>query len=285
VEAELVKRGSFELMSYPDSQKIVKQLNGELEHTIDYKYGLHNTLLKGADVEKKYLEGVCVINPGANACIPGYGAHLATRYLGFQDVSPSIPGIVVTCALFLTHLTLTESMTAFQTNFFPGIKDSDKTWGIYNLQIFLWSTLPVTATIGFLDQLAHQFKATEHLPPYFENRDVAALCMSAFIPGGGLFFKGYRLAGWAYYFAEMALLGYGTYVYDQKNRNNNYMYAFIAVGVVKLAEIFNAYFIKSSYAFYNNEKNRGTDRNPVSFNITPPAGNGLALGFSVSYGF
>jgi hypothetical protein len=146
-------------------------------------------------------------------------------------------------------------MTRFQGNFYPWVRDSDKPARVQNLQIFLWSTIPLTFSAGYFDQLAYQFHRTEYLPPFFLYRDNMAAFLSAVVPGGGLFYKGYRLPGWGYFFTEMSLAGYAVYNWDRGNRGR---YALSAAGIIKLLEIVNAYLIPSSYRFFNLEVDRST---------------------------
>ena len=261
----------FEILTYPKIYKVIKQINDDIHFNTEHKYGLKNTLLKKRNVTKKYMQGVCVINPGANFCLPGYGSHLATRYLGFKKISPSIPGVVMTSTLSLVHMTLTPMMTGFN----KGVKYDDHSKSIWDLQIFMWSTLPLVWTVGYLDQLAHQFRMTKHLPPFFYYRNVTAMIFSFFIPGGGLFYKGYRLAGWVYYLTEMSLLSYAVYSSQQKDV---LMYTLLAFSGVKLIELINAFFIKPAFDFYNFEKRRKIRKNSISFGIIPtPDGSIFAL--------
>ncbi len=91
-----------------------------------------------------------------------------------------------------SHFLLPELLAGFKINFFPWKEDSDKTEKMQNLQTFLWFSLPVTFSVAYMDQLAHQFAVTEHVPPFFNDRDNAAAIFSLFLPGGGLYYKGYR---------------------------------------------------------------------------------------------
>lgn len=266
---------SFSLKLYPEIKPIVKQIDDDIHYNTEYKYGLKNTLLKGTDPKKRYMQGICVINPGANFCLPIYGTHLSTRYLGFKKISPSIPGLVMTSSLFVLHFMLTPFITGFKEGL-------DQPKPIWDLQIFLWSTLPLTFTIGYLDQLAHQFAITEHLPPFFKHRNMAATVISLFVPGGGMFYKGYRLAGWTFYLAEMSLLGYAIYEIDNKEKS---MYTFIALGCVKLIELLTTYFVKTSYDFYNFEKSRDTKKSSVSFQLRQSGNEEQIYALGIKYVF
>jgi hypothetical protein len=103
--------------------------------------------------------------------------------------------------------------------------------------------------VAYLDQLAYQMKRHRYLPPFFENRNLAALGISAVIPGGGLFYKGHRMLGWGFYITEMGLLGAGLYrLYDPDGK-----YIFIALGALKAAELITAFFVPTGYPFFNRE--------------------------------
>jgi len=121
-----------------------------------------------------------------------------------------------------------------------------------DLQKFLWATLPVTFSVAYMDQLAYQFTSTEHLPPFFKDKDNMAAVFSLFIPGGGLFYKGHRLAGWSFYFSEMMTAAYAVY----NNESKPGKYALYVLGAIKLFDIIYAYFSTPSYSFFNLEKER-----------------------------
>ena len=74
--------------------------------------------------------------------------------------------------------------------------------------------------MAFLDQLAHQFKTNNVLPPFFMNRNETALVLSLLIPGGGMFYKGHRLPGWGFYLSEMFLAGFCVYTKDDKEKGD-----------------------------------------------------------------
>jgi hypothetical protein len=259
------------LSVYPDYKRLVRDMEKEIDFYANYKYALNESELKGDNPEKRFIKGICIINIGASLVVPGYGAYLATGYMGVKEGKADVAGIVVSAALILTHYTLTECMTGFKSNFFPWIRDNDKTVQVQNLQIFLWSTLLTTFTVSFLDQLAYQYRQTQHLPPFFLKRDLAAAALSLFVPGGGLFYKGYRIAGWCFYTAEMALAGYGSYSWG---RGQGYLYVFSAMALVKLADIICAYLITPSYPVYRIEQERQPARTTFSFNVFPSEDGG-----------
>jgi hypothetical protein len=254
------------LAVYPSYKKSVREMEREIDFHTNNKYALKDIELNGDNPEKRFMKGICLINLGASFVAPGYGAYLSAGYMGLKDGKPCIASIVVSAVIILNHYLLTEFMTGFTTNFFPWIQDSDKTDQVQNLQIFLWSTLFTTFTVSFLDQLACQYRQLEHLPPFFLKRDIAAATLSLFVPGGGLFFKGYRAGGWAFYVAEMALAGYGSYYWGMDQR---YIYAFSALAVIKLVDIICAYFINTSYPVYLFEQERQSSRTTLSFNVLP----------------
>lgn len=270
------------IRSYPSVKGIVREIRERIDYNTNYKYGISSSGAQGIDHEKKFAQGICLINPGTNACIPGYGSFLSTSYLGFRQTTPSIPGIVFSSLLIVTHFLLPEYMTGFKINFFPGVMDRDKTRDMNNLQIFLWSTLPVTASVAYLDQLAHQFTANNVLPPFFMNRNEAALVLSTLIPGGGLFYKGHRLPGWSFYLSEMFLAGFCVYTKDDHKK---VMWGGITLGAVKFIELVTAYFCKPSFFFFNLEQEGAISQASLSLNIEP-SGSGEPLyrvGMSLRY--
>lgn len=239
----------------PDAEEGAAVIVSAIERNTISNYGLGTTLLKNENAEHRYVEGLCIINPGGNLCLPGYGAFLATEYLRFQNTRPDAPGIAVSASAFLVHLTLPSAATGFKCNFFPWERDSDKSEAMQRLHIFLWGTIPFNFSVAYMDQLAHLFHTTEHLPPFFEDRNTMAAFMSFIIPGGGMFYKGYRFAGWCYYFSEIGLGGYSVYNWENGNRGK---IALGALGVIKLVDILNAALIGPSYSFFTSEMDRGT---------------------------
>jgi hypothetical protein len=238
---------------FPKTGGIIDEIEERISQNAELGYGLSNTLLKGEYPEKRMIEGICIINMGGNVCLPGYGAYLSTHYLGFKDARPDVTGIVLSSSMVALHFAVPEFLTGFRINFFPWESDRDKTGDMQNLQVFLWATVPLTFSVAYMNQLAYQFHKNEILPPFFGDRDAAASAFSLFIPGGGLFYKGYRFGGWCYYFSEMILAGYGVYYYDNGMRGT---YALTALGVIKLIELLHAYLIEPSYGFYRLETER-----------------------------
>jgi hypothetical protein len=238
----------IQIKIFPDIDKVINELDDDVSRNTVSKYELDAA-------EKKLVEGICVINMCSNVCIPGYGASLSIGYLGFKDPKADWPGITLSMSIIAMQFLLPELMTDFKINFLPWKQDSDKTDKMQDLQKFLWVSLPVTFSVAYLDQLAYQFTSTEHLPPFFKDKDNMAAVFSLFIPGGGLFYKGHRLAGWSFYFSEMITAAYAVY----NNESNSGKYALYALGAIKLFDIIYAYLSTPSYSFYNLEKERMTE--------------------------
>ena len=106
-----------------------------------------------------------------------------------------------------------------------------------------------------MDQLAIQFSTTEHVPPFFSDKDNVAAIFSLLLPGGGSFYKGNRITGWSFYFSEMITAGFGIYNYKESSGK----YYFYALGAIKIIDIIYAYLAKPSYAFYNFENERSIE--------------------------
>ncbi|MFC1669999.1 hypothetical protein ACFL20_06360 [Spirochaetota bacterium] len=278
------KDGNIILKIYPKTDNIKKKIEKRIDNNVIYKYGLKNTLLKGSNPEKKFVQATCIYNIGSNICVPAYGAFLTTGWLGFQSKSSSIPGMAASSTLIFLHLMMPEFLSGFKTNFLPFIKAKDKKYTREKqLEYFLWASLPVTFSVAFFDQLAYQMHKTEHVPPFYGHKDVTALALSALIPGGGLFYKGYRILGWAYYLSEMTLASYC--IYSIEDNDNKWMYILSALGGLKLIELINAYFINPSYDFEKIEKERGTIRSYISISVRPQVDGLVSLGLSMNYKF
>jgi hypothetical protein len=119
------------------------------------------------------------------------------------------------------------------------------------------------------------------LPPLFEDRNYMAGFLSAVVPGGGMFYKGYRHYGWGFYLTELGLASYGV-----KNRGHkNGKYALIALGAVKGLEILTSIIIDPSYRYFRNEYDAGRTTN-YSFGIFPNENNSeLCYSFKIDYMF
>lgn len=270
------------IQKYPSYKVLARELGGQIEYNTNHKYSLATIGTPGQNPEKKFTTGMCIVNPGANVCLPGYGSYLSTSYMGFKNTSPSVGGIIFSSLLIVTHFILPEAMTNFKINFVPGIMDRDKTITMNNLQIFCWATVPLTVSVAFLDQLAYQFKINEALPPFFMNRDETALALSIFIPGGGMFYKGYRLPGWSFYLSEMFLAGFCVYTKDSRKK---VMYGGIALGGVKLIEFIATYFAPPSFNFFKFETEGKINPAALSMNIDPTETGDLVykVGLTCSY--
>jgi hypothetical protein len=250
-EAKNLKKSDvLDIEVFPNISRTISNLDDKIEKNIVKTYATSEKLLKKQNDESRCIIATCLINPGGTACLGGYGAFLSTYYLGFQNPAPAIDGIVISTIAYATQLLLIPSLANFQSNFFPWIRDGDKTERQQHLHVFLWSTIPLTFSSAFFDQLAYQCHRTEVLPPFFLYHDNAALFLSSVIPGGGLFYKGYRYTGWAYYIAEMALASYSTYYWNAGKRGT---YAFVAVLALKMTELVHAYCISPAYRFFTNE--------------------------------
>jgi len=281
--ASLPKAMRFAILQYPSISGIVEELDDRIDYNTNYRYSIASAAGgEGQEPEKKFTESMCLINLGANACLPGYGSFLSTSYLGFKKTTPSIPGIVFTSLLIVTHFILPECMTKFKINFFPGVMDKDKTSDMNHLQIFLWSTLPLTVSVAFMDQLAYQLTTNNVLPPFFMKKDETALMLSIFIPGGGMFYKGYRLPGWGFHLSEMFLAGFCVYT---KNEKKKVVWGGITLGGVKVIELMTAFFCKPAYKFFNLEKEGQIERASLSMDIHPSETGNLIYCLGLSYNY
>ncbi len=263
ISSGMVLTGTVKVNEKP----LVRELDAALEKQILRRYGAEYTLMKRNDPEKRMLEGACIINPGANFCLPGYGAHLATGYLGFKDLKPHVPGVVATATLMVMHFTLTEMLTGFKSNFAPWVQDGDKSDGMKNLHIFLWASLPLTMSAGWLDQLAFQYRKSNTLPPYFRDHDRAAAAMSFFCPGAGLFYKGYSLTGWGYYGFEMSLASLTAWYGGKKGKT--WVYLLGGLGGLKILEMIHAWLATPDFPVYRYEKDLPKEHAVFSFMMRP----------------
>jgi hypothetical protein len=95
-------------------------------------------------------------------------------------------------------------------------------------------------------------------------KNETALVLSMIIPGGGMFYKGWRTPGWSFYLSEMFLAGFCIYTKDEKKK---VMYGGIALGGVKLIELVTAFFCKPSFGFFNIEKEGNIQQASLSMDI------------------
>lgn len=210
-------------------------------------------LLKGDSDSKRAIEACCVVNPFGNILLPGYGAFLATHYLGFTHTEPRWEGVYTGAAVVMMQLGLVPALGKGQVNFFPWIQDRDKTDAQYRLHVYLWATLPVTYTVAFFDQLAYAYERHRYLPPFFADKDVMAVLVSAIVPGGGLFYKGNRLWGYGYWLSEFTLGGVVAY----KQAGNRNILLGILAGI-KVVELFHAWLATPAYMVYSYELSHNT---------------------------
>jgi hypothetical protein len=233
---------------FPDTAAKIKNLNGSIEREVFSRYAAENTVLSGVPFpEKRFVESIVIINPFANLILPGFGSYLSTSYMGFKNPEPSYAGIAAAFAMETYQLGYVPYKTKWNGNFFPWINDSDKSPETVRYHKFLWGTLPLTWSVAFCDQLAYQYQRTSTLPPLFENRNQTAFILSVIIPGGGLFYKGYRLAGWSFYLTEFSLAGY----YMSHKGDAGARYALYGAGIVKGIECLSAVLLPPSYRVFS----------------------------------
>ena len=245
-------------------------------------FGAENTIQKGVpDPEKRFIEGVLVVSMGGSLILPAYGSFLSTYYMGFKNPEPAYGGLLMSASLEFGALLYTPFTTekASWRSYVP-IRSSDKSKRDLRLQKYLWSTVPFTFAVTYCDQLSYQYELRKVLPPLFEHPDRTASVLSIFIPGGGFFYKGYRVAGWGAYCSELALGGYAVSEFGSKKSRN----ALIALGVVKIVEIFSSAMISSSYDFYKREYDKSSN-STFSFNIFPDQNGKMEyfMGYTVSF--
>ena len=213
----------------------------------------------GFNSEKRFAEGICFMNMCTSPCLPGYASYLSTDYMGVKK-APNTMVIILSLGIFIAQTCTIEFMTGFTSNIFPWNRDSDKSERMQDLHIFLWSSIPMTFGASYIDQLTYQLKLANKLPPFFKHKDEAALMFSLFIPGGGLFYKGYSFAGWGYHITELSLVSYGIYNYNKDSGR----YALYGAAALKLIELIHAYIAKTDYDYYNMEKDRSFNDVSVS---------------------
>jgi len=234
---------------YPDNDAYTDMLEEMiLENTIT-RYGTDTLLDKRKGGAQELIIATCLVNQGASFCVPGYGSFLSMNYLGIENPDPNWTVVGLTMLLTAGHLALPSAVTGFEINFFPWIRDSDKTRGMERLQWFLWCTIPLTFTVSYYSQLSEQYGAKGLLPPVFAHHDTTAVILSALIPGGGLFYKGYTSTGWAFYSGEMALAGCSVYLCGSRTGR----YCLAGLAMLKAADILAAWIFSPSYDNYRNE--------------------------------
>jgi len=240
---------------YPDNGTFISMLDRQILENTVRRYGTDEILQGRSGSGQELIIATCLVNQGASFCLPGYGSFMAVEYLGIENGVVDRTAVGFTVVLTAAHLLLPSALTEFEIDFFPWDRDSHKTREMQRFQYFLWATLPVTFSVSYYSQLAYQYREKNLLPPLFGEHDTTAALLSTFIPGGGLFYKGYRGAGWALYAGEMSLAGCAVYMYGSRNG-----YAAIAAfAALKAADILAAWMLDPSYEAYRREV-AGTDR-------------------------
>ncbi len=241
--------GTVEFDLYPDMDNFLKRIKRGIDENSARFYGTDQALNKRMGSAKEAIIGTCVINQGASFCLPGYGSFLSTEYMGIEKGVPDMAGVFATGGITALQLTLPSIMNGYDINFFPWVMDNEKGKDDRRLQIYLWATLPLTFSVSFYNQLAYQYHRKSLLPPLFADNDATAAVVSVFIPGGGMFYKGYRFEGWSFYLAEMSLGGYAVYDWDETSGKA----AAGALLLMKAAEVIVSYAVSPSYGVYRKE--------------------------------
>ncbi len=251
---------SFEIKHLPSLDKYIRKIEYQIRENTVKLYGTDEILNKRSSSVKESIKGTCVINQGANFCLPGYGSFLSVEFMGIEKSEADYAGVFLAASLTSVHLGVVPVLTDFKVNFFPWIKDSGRTAQMERLNYFMWGSLPLTFAASFYSQLAYNYREKNMLPPQFADHDTSAAVVSIFVPGGGMFYKGYRWSGWGIYIGEMSMAGYAVYTEDRRERNM----LLGSLAAVKCAEIMLSYFISPSYAFYNREVSSAGD---IDFSI------------------
>lgn len=239
----------IEFKMLPDLESYIEQKQYEIKKNTVRIYSTDEFFDKRDGSIKESVKGTCVINMGANLVLPGYGSFLSLEYMGIEKGKPDYAAVAITASLTAVHLGLVPVMTDFDAAFLPWVEDPDRTDQEQRLNYYLWGTLPLTFTASFFSQLAYNYKALNILPPEFADHDRSAAVISIFVPGGGMFYKGYRWSGWGFYLGELTMAGYAVYTEDEELR-----YKLLgSLAVLKCAEIALSYFISPSYANFNRE--------------------------------
>ncbi|MGL4369570.1 MAG: hypothetical protein ACRCUT_07850, partial [Spirochaetota bacterium] len=261
--------------------RIIQDLNERISAGIIRKQGIEYVKLNGdPHPEKRLIAATLIINPGASLAVPGYGAYLSTYYMGFNAPKPAWDGMTAGIAAELFQIMAVPVMTEFEGNFFPWIDDADKNRHDRSLHRFLWYTIPATFAVTYFDQLTYQYQQHKMLPPCFRSADAMAAASSFFIPGGGLFYKGYRLPGWGYYAAEMGLLSWSVYHWNSRSGR----YGAAAFCAVKALDILSAWCVEPGYDFYNREYERKKAPSP-EFSVVPDGDAGLIFCMGIKASF
>ena len=235
--------------AYPENDLFISIMDRQILENIVRRYGTDEILQKRKGSGQELILATCLVNQGASFCLPGYGSFLSVEYLGIENGVPDRAAIGFTAFLTAAHFLLPSTLTGFEINFFPWERDNDKSAAMQRFQYFLWATVPLTFTVSFYSQLACQYREKNMLPPLFAEYNTTAALLSLFIPGGGLFYKGYRGAGWGFYAGEMSLAGCAVYMYGSRNGS----YCIAAFAALKAVDILAAAILDPSYKFFREE--------------------------------
>ena len=271
----------IEIKISPDMDKFIKKINREIDENSARFYGTDTSLNKRRGSAKESIIGTCVINQGASFCLPGYGSFLSVEYMGIEKGEPDMYGVFAIGALTAIHLTLPSMMNRFEINFLPWEMDEEKEKRDQRLQYFLWGSLPLTFSVSFYNQLAYQYHKKSLLPPLFEDHDAAAAAVSIFIPGGGMFYKGYRFAGWCFYLSEMSLAGYSVYQWDKTSGKG----AAAGLLLLKAVEVGISYAVTPGYKAYRTEVSSSRSYPDFSIGFNPGINGSEEITLSASIPF
>jgi hypothetical protein len=102
---------SFEIDLKPEVDNIFDRINSLLEENIIKKYSIEKKHLQGVHSEKKLFEGMCIVNPGSNVCLPVYGSFLSTYYMGFENAKPDNYTLWLSALILSTQVMYVSSVT------------------------------------------------------------------------------------------------------------------------------------------------------------------------------
>ena len=78
---------------FPQLDKFIKRIDYEIRINTVKVYGTDQFLNKKYGAVKGSIQGTCLINQGANCCLPGYGSFLSLDYMGVENGKPDYAGI------------------------------------------------------------------------------------------------------------------------------------------------------------------------------------------------
>ena len=277
VGGDINKDDKLEFDLYADTSQFIKNINKKINENTARFYSQEEQLNKRRGSAKESIIATCVINQGANFCLPGYGSFLSMDYLGIKKGECDVSGALAIATITALHFLLPLHINDYKINFFPWIKDNDKENRDQRLQYFLWATIPLTFSVSYYNQLSYNYHKQNLLPPLFSMPDETAAVISIFIPGGGMFYKGYRFAGWSFYLSELSLGGYAFYNWDSRKGKM----AASALVILKAFEIGLSYYMTPSYSVFQREIASDKKEPLVSFNLYPEE-KGIAIAFGVT---